>query len=283
MENVQTQDQEPVFQISLNEVGISRLKTLVNIHRNGDYYRFIVSTDIRVNLPSHLKGVHMSRLVESATEIFADETRKHPVSIERLAENVLETLHERFPFNRGIMIMRFDFAHAVVTPVSKRRSIEVYPIKIKSIRDENGRILHHVSISSLGNTACPHALAIAEGKRTHVQRAIARLTVVGELSAGELGNENLPMFEDMIEVLEMSFSSPTFSVLKTVDESWVVENMFNNPLFCEDACRTLLGKANKRFRKNKVNFYAKVRAEESIHKHDVIASGEIIKFKDLKQ
>ena len=86
-------------------------------------------------------------------------------------------------------------------------------------------------------------------------------------TVGRIGS--LPNFEDLIHILEESFSSPTFSVLKTEDEAWVVKTMFENPKFCEDVARSILGHADKKFSGN-LNFHAFVRSEESIHKHDVI-------------
>lgn len=268
-----TQDNLPHHQVSLTHVGVANLKTFVNVNRKNKGYRFIVNVNLTVNLKATLKGVHMSRMVESATEIFADESRKSPESLEKLADTVLETLNDRFPFEEGELEMSFDFAHEVTTPVSEKRSIEVYPIKIRTIRNGGGRTFHHVTVKSLGNTACPHALAVADGQRTHIQRAIAQLTISGV-------EDQIPMFEDMIEVVEKSFSSPTFSVLKTVDEAWVVTRMFENPLFVEDVCRGLLARADHQFSGNRINISASVVSEESIHKHDVVARGEILRFTD---
>ena len=135
--------------------------------------------------------------------------------------------------------------------------------------------MHKATVKAYGNTACPHALSVAEGKRTHVQRAISSLTVVGK-------DGDLPNFEDIIEILEKSFSSPTFAVLKTEDEAWVVNTMFENPKFCEDVARHLLINADQEFQGN-LNFHAFVRSEESIHKHDVVARGKIIRDADLER
>ncbi|OLS25927.1 MAG: GTP cyclohydrolase MptA [Candidatus Heimdallarchaeota archaeon LC_3] len=275
MENlVNTQDEKPAHEILLSEAGISNLKTLITITRkNGKSFRFITNVDVTINLPAERKGAHMSRLVESISEIFVNAIEGNE-SIEMLNEKTFQLLKEKHPFTTATIILNFEFAWFLETPVTNRPTIEVYPIEFKSYYRADNSVVHRASVKAYGNTACPHALLVAEGKRTHVQRAIGSLTVVGKTGS-------LPNFEDMIPVIENSFSSPTFSVLKTEDEAWVVKNMFERPFFCEDVTRNLLVNADKKF-EGDINFHAFVRSEESIHKHDVIARGKIIRNNDLE-
>ena len=74
--------------------------------------------------------------------------------------------------------------------------------------------------------------------------------------------------EDMIDVVESSFSHPTYTLLKTVDENAVVQGMFANPKFVEDVAREIFAKARERF---SGKIHVRVISNESIHKHDVIA------------
>jgi GTP cyclohydrolase-4 len=272
---VNTQDEKPAYAVMLSEVGISNLKTLITINRKkGQTFRFITNVDITVNLPAERKGVHMSRLVESSSEIFVKATDGNE-SVEMLNEKVFGLLKEKHPFLTASIVLKFEFAWFLRTPVTDKQTIEVYPIEFRSDYREDGSVIHRVTVKAFGNTACPHALSVADGKRTHVQRAISELTVVAKAT-------DLPNFEDLIDVIENSFSSPTFSVLKTQDEAWVVNTMFENPKFCEDVARNLLVNAEEKFKGN-INFHAFVRSEESIHKHDVIAKGRIIRIQDLEK
>ena len=254
--SIQTQDNKPNYEVYLTNVGVKNLKT----------YRYIADVEVVVDLPPHLKGVHMSRLVESVTEILADETLDEAQSFDELTERILKTLKERFTYKMSFIRFKFEYAHEIMTPVSKRRSVEVYPVEYYTF--SNSDTLHTLTVKASGNTACPHALAVAEGKRTHVQRAVSSLSITGHKG-------DIPDIVDVIEIVEDSFSSPTFSVLKTVDEAWVVQKMFENPL---DVCRNLLAKADKKFPNNLINFEAEVVSEESIHKHDVVARGSIKRF-----
>lgn len=267
--SIQTQDNKPNYEVYLQNVGVKNLKTFIKINNNGHHYRFIADVEVVVDLPSHLKGVHMSRLVESVTEILADETVNPAQGFDELTERILTILKKKFPYKMSFITFKFEYAHEVLTPVSKRLSIEVYPVEWHT--SCNSDTLHTLTVKASGNTACPHALAVAEGKRTHVQRAISSLSITGHKG-------DLPDIEEVIAVVEDSFSSPTFSVLKTVDEAWVVQNMFENPLFVEDVCRNLLAKGDMKFPNKDLNFKAEVISEESIHKHDVVARGSIKRF-----
>ena len=103
-------------------------------------------------------------------------------------------------------------------------------------------------------------------KRTHVQRALGKLTAKGTL-------DQMPSFESMVDVLKKSFPSETFSILKTEDEQCVIDCMYENPMFVEDVCRSILARAKESFSKLKLDLTVVVNSLESIHKHDVIAKG----------
>jgi len=104
---------------------------------------------------------------------------------------------------------------------------------------------------------------------THIQRAIGKLRVVGTTDA-------IPNYGSMIEIIESSFSSKTYSLLKLEDEMHVTKQMHNNPLLVEDVCRNILQLAKDDFSDRDLEMFAEARSLESIHKHDVIAQGRIV-------
>lgn len=147
-----------------------------------------------------------------------------------------------------------------ITPASKKTSYEPYDVEVGVIKNEDGSFEKVLRVRVVGNTACPHAMANNNGK-THIQRAI------GELEIRAPFEEEIPL-EEMIDVVESSFSHPTYTLLKTVDENAVVQGMYRNPKFVEDVAREIFAKAKKKF---KGKIHVKVISNESIHKHDVIA------------
>ena len=102
-----------------------------------------------------------------------------------------------------------------------------------------------------------------------MQRALGILRVTGK-------TEEMPKYEDMIDVIERSFSSRTYSLLKLEDELLITKQMHDNPVFVEDVCRNILQNAKDLFTNRNLEMFAEAVSLESIHKHDVIAQGRIL-------
>jgi len=260
---IETQEKEPEIKIPLPRVGITNLRTIAKINWKGRVYTFIPTFEITIDLPREKKGIHMSRLVESITdamsEAIEEEVKKIHTSLEELALAVIQRLEEKHRHKRAEVWIRTTLILEKMTPASNKLSYEPYDVEVGVIK-EGDKIKKTLKVKVIGNTACPHAMANNEGK-THIQRAIGELEVTTDF------NEYVTL-EDMIEVVERSFSSPTYTLLKTPDENSVVRRMYENPKFVEDVAREILIKAKKKF---PGKIHVKVVSNESIHKHDVIA------------
>ena len=88
--------------------------------------------------------------------------------------------------------------------------------------------------------------------------------------------------EIISKILDKSFSAPSFSLLKQEDEQWVVNQMYENPLFVEDVTRNLLINAAQEFKDLKLNIEAMTTSLESIHKHNVISKGSTSTYSSIK-
>jgi GTP cyclohydrolase FolE2 len=88
--------------------------------------------------------------------------------------------------------------------------------------------------------------------------------------------DEIPNYGTMIEIIERSFSSKTYSLLKLEDEMRVTKEMHENPLLVEDVCRNILQHAKEMYKDRDLEMFAEARSMESIHKHDVIAQGRIV-------
>ena len=209
----------------------------------------------------------MSRLVESMTEELSEQFRVHP-SIEELQIKILEGLAQKHPFTRGEVKFEFEFGYTSKTPVSNKRTWEVCDITAVTRKENHRPFMHEIEVQVVGNTVCPHCMANNEGL-THIQRAIGKLRVTGRTDA-------IPKYGSMIEVIENSFSSKTYSLLKLEDEMLVTKQMHENPLLVEDVCRNILQFAKDAFSDRDLEMFAEARSLESIHKHDVIAQGRVV-------
>ncbi len=248
-------------------MGVKNLKTFIITEKGGLRHHIIPQIEMTIDLPAENKGIHMSRLVESMTEVISDEFSVHH-SIEEIQIHILEALRKKHPFQHGEIKFDFEFGYTSKTPVSKKRTWEVCDISSLTTMENGKDTFHDITVKVTGNTVCPHCMA-NNGGLTHMQRAIGTLRVVGT-------TEHVPTYGSMIEVIENSFSSKTYSLLKLEDEVQVTKQMHDNPLFVEDVCRNILQHANDEFRDRQLEMFAEARSLESIHKHDVIAEGRIV-------
>ncbi len=262
----ETQDQAPSVPLSLDEVGLTDFKIQVSITRGTKVYCYNTNVSVVINLPSSKKGVHMSRFVESISEILSSEIHTH-YSLEEMSIHVLKKLNELHEFEKASLTLSFTFFTNRITPVSKRTSIENYKALLTTWWDQ-GEIIHELTLGTYGNTVCPHALSQNSTGRTHIQRAYAELSLTGK-------TDDIPDMEDISKVLDRSFSSPTFSLLKVEDEQWLINRMWENPLFVEDVTRNLLEHASNQFKDRSLEIRAKTISQESIHKHNIISKGRI--------
>ncbi len=264
---IETQNERPRHRIQLNRVGVKNLKTFLITERSGLRHHLIPKIEITIDLPADLKGVHMSRLVESMTEVISEEFSVYP-SVEELQIRILEALQKKHQFTRGEVWFDFEFGYTSHTPVSKKRTWEVCDVRASTIMEEGKPVIHDVAVKVTGNTVCPHCMANNDGF-SHMQRASGTLRVSGE-------TQDIPTYGSMIEIIENSFSSKTYSLLKLEDEIHVTKQMHDNPMFVEDVCRQILQGAKDEYSDRNLEVHAEARSLESIHKHDVIAQGQLV-------
>jgi GTP cyclohydrolase-4 len=261
---VDTQDEPPQYPIHLEKAGICNLKTSIKINRSNTEYRHIPVINIFMNLDKMRKGVHMSRFIESITETVEEEVAEEHYSLEHIGKHILQTLKDKHHFEKAGVHIDSELPVYQKTPASKKNTVEVHTVSV-TVVNKGETWKKYLMVSVVGNTVCPHALSMNHEK-THIQRAIGELTI-------ETDFENDIALEDMIDTVEQSFSAKVYTLLKSEDESAIVDAMFQNPLFVEDVCRNMLKKASNRFKNCYI--HAKCISNESIHRHDVYAEGSV--------
>jgi GTP cyclohydrolase-4 len=264
MGTFETQEETPRIKEPLRRVGITNLRTVAKINWKGKVYTFLPLIEVTIDVPAEKKGIHMSRLIESVTEAMSEaveeEVLKTHTSLEELGKCVIERLEGKHPHRRAEVWIKTHLIIPRKTPASGKTSYEPYDVEVGVIKNEDDSFEKVLRVKVVGNTVCPHAMANNNGK-THIQRA------VGELEVRAPFEEEIAL-EDMIDVVESSFSHPTYTLLKTIDENAVVQGMFANPKFVEDVAREIFAKAKGRFNGK---IHVRVVSNEGIHKHDVIA------------
>ncbi|MCW4005285.1 MAG: GTP cyclohydrolase, FolE2/MptA family [Candidatus Bathyarchaeota archaeon] len=242
------QNQKPENEIELEKVGVEGLKKLVTVERPEKTYHVIVSINSYITLPSNLRGVHMSRFVESVEDIPSSTS-----AIEDLAQQIAVEAFKKHGFHCKTKIFG-ELPFDRIRPSGKKENSIAKMFATFSTKTKKKM----AGISVNGALACPCSKEMCNGL-THNQR--------GNLSVEiDISNNNVELL-DVIEICNQSFSAPTFSLLKRPEEKQVVEQMHENARFVEDVTRKCVQLLKEKYPTK----YCAVKcvSMESIHDHNV--------------
>ena len=242
------QNERPENEIVLEKVGVEGLKKYVIVKRPEKDYHAIVTVNSYITLPAKLRGVHMSRFVESVEEIPVEA-----MSIEDLAEQICQNAFAKHGFHCSTEVFS-ELPYERTRPNGEKENSVAqmfarYSTKLKQ---------KTVGISVNGALACPCSREMCNGL-THNQRGTLSVEI-------DISKNNIELL-NIIDICSQSFSSPTFSLLKRPEEKEVVERMHKNPRFVEDVVRKCVQLLKERYPKR----YCRVKCVsfESIHDHNV--------------
>jgi len=247
------QNSKDIRGLDINEVGISDLKIPLIIGEGKSAQQIIPNTKMAVNLLSDFKGTHMSRFTE-----IAERVRGRRLN-EKLLDFVLKQISEQFLADYAKVDFSFVYFITKKAPISKKTSSMNYKCKIGGEISNNRKKMCFFEIEIPVATLCPCSKEISESN-AHNQRAIINLKVK---------SYSFISIEELIKQVENKASCELFSTLKRVDEKFVTEKMYNNPMFVEDIVRevTLLVKKDNRIK----DYIVKCKSYESIHNHNAFA------------
>jgi GTP cyclohydrolase-4 len=263
----------------LTKVGVRGVKKPVRIRRD-ENVALINDTlnctiDVFVDLPAEQRGSHLSRNLEVLREI-VDESVGSPVSgIETLAVNICKKLLDRHDYaDTAESVIIAEYFRTNKTP-NGRETLELYTLFGEASAVRNKGLRKTIGVRVIGMTACPCAQETVSNVlncksdvavMSHNQRNICTVSMTMDENVDVEAN-------DLIDIVEASFSSPTYEILKRDDEAAVVINAHNNPKFVEDVVRDALKRIVEKYTKLPDDVLLTVRSEseESIHKHNAFA------------
>ena len=273
----------------LTRVGVTGVKKLVHIKRPNakKVISLVAKMDLFVDLPASQKGSHMSRNLELVSEI-TDKHIKNPVrDLETFCANTAERLLEKHEYaTRSEIKAEADYFLERTYP-SGYKGLEPYKLVSEARAKKNGETKKLIGVKVIGMTACPCAMEIirkigsynqSDIPPTHNQRNIT--TVMIEVPRNDITIDA----NDLIDVAENAFSSPTYSILKRGEEGKIVYKAHQNPKFVEDVVRDILRNILKKYGNLPDSTLVVVRSEseESIHKHNAYAE-RVTTLAELKQ
>jgi GTP cyclohydrolase-4 len=287
------QEEAPDVRLSLNRVGVSSVKHIIRLNVAGVERVFNADFTMVADLRPDKAGVHMSRfseLLEAATLDVLARTER-PGSVEDLVEQIAREIVVSQDAIRADVRVRADFGLERWTPVSGKRTEELYTLVGIAHADQH-RTRRLVGVEAEGMTACPCAqLMVREHSQRELEsagfaaadasRALDALPVATHNQRGRgsvlIGTEgefaDHLRAEDLVEIVESSMSSETYDLLKRPDEFFIVNKAHQNPKFVEDVVRGILARSLDVYADFPDDtFVAATQVNyESIHKHDAFA------------
>lgn len=266
------------MKFKLTRVGVTGVKKLIRIQRPGmkEPISLVVKMDLFVDLPAYQKGSHMSRNLELVTEIIDKNISTPEKDLETFCAKTAKLLLKKHEYaTRSEIQAEADYFLERTYP-SGKKGLEPYKLVGEARAKNNGELRKLIGIKAIGMTACPCAMEIIRtiGKYhdgdvppTHNQRNIT--TVMIEVPSDDHSVDA----NDLIDIAEHAFSSPTYSILKRREEGQLVYEAHKNPKFVEDVVRDILSSILKKYQHLPDDTIVVVRSEseESIHKHNAYA------------
>ena len=249
---IDIQNQKDDRNIDIKKVGVKGIKyPLTVLDRAHGSQQVNATINMYVNLPHHFKGTHMSRFVEILNE------HRGEVSIKTL-QTILEKVRAKLRAASAHMEIEFPYFIEKTAPVSGAKSLMEYHCRFSG-KNGGGKTDIQVGVVVPVTTVCPCSKEISSAG-AHNQRSLVSVNV---------RFKRFFWIEDLIRTVENSASGEVYSLLKRVDEKYVTEKGYANPMFVEDVVRSVASNLNNI--DNITWFSVEAENYESIHNHSAYA------------
>lgn len=241
--------------LPIDKVGIKNLKYPIIVKDKYSVSQNSVATiNLYVSLPREFRGTHMSRFLEVIQEVGLKKiNRRHIRSLLLRIKDVLDAKAAHIEIHFPYFINR-------KAPVSGAEGLMEYDCALFGIHDDEDRFRLTLEVGANVMTLCPCSKSLSPESGAHNQRS--RVNV--RIQSGPL-----IWIEDIVDIIESCASSPIYTLLKRVDEKYVMEHAYRNPRFVEDMVRLV---AEELKCTDGIHWFS-VESEhfESIHNHNAYA------------
>ena len=283
------QSGQPTVHVRLGRAGVVAVTKAILIGDQDQQQWFNATFDLYADLDTTQAGAHMSRFSDALEEVLEEIGIKAWPRIEILAEHLARTIVEKQKVLRAEVSIHTTYPLQRWTPVSGRRTQEVYGLLAQAVATQNDA-RRMVGVEVEGMVACPcaqdmvHSFARVRLKEegfaeemiqkmlevtplaTHNQRGRATLMVGTDLDLDA---------SELVDIAENAMSSENYGLLKRPDELYIVNKAHANPRFVEDVAREILRSVVEKYTNlsDQTFVWVRQRNEETIHKYDVEAEG----------
>ena len=285
------QGMAPQSRFKITRVGVKNVVKPIQVRRGEQITTLVTKIDIFVDLPPTKKGSDMSRNIEVISEIVEESVISPCTGIENLAARIVREVKKRHEYATYAEVsLSADYFLMRKNP-GGRDTIERYTLLGGATMDGE-KVRKMVGVEVVGMTACPCAMetvrAILKEQYnqdvidempvpTHNQRNVVTLLI-------EIPEHVEIEANDLIDIVEQSFSAPTYEILKRREEGELVVKAHTNPKFVEDVVRDILRRLVEEYSElpDDTVVIVKSESEESIHKHNAFAE-RVTSLKELRE
>jgi GTP cyclohydrolase I len=252
------QNQVDLRGVHVDQAGIRDVQYPVTLlDTGGDPQQMVATATLSVGVPHHVRGTHMSRLVEVLD--------RHAHAISRAGVSaMLDDLCSRL--DAASALVELCFVHSVrrAAPSTGASAYATFECWYAGRLDGSHREVT-IGVRVPVTTLCPCSKAISD-YGAHNQRGLVTLEVV--LLDAEAADA--PALSTLIGIAEASASAPLYPLVKRPDERHITMQAYDNPVFVEDIVRgcalALRCQAGVR------RFRVEATSLESIHSHNAFAA-----------
>jgi len=242
--------------IEIKKVGVKNLKYPIIIKTKENQNQNTIGIfSLYTSLISSQKGTHMSRFVS-----ILNKYKNQPIEIDTM-KLIVKEISENIDNQISNIVCEFPYFIEKEAPVSKQKGLIDYNTTFDCTyypKSETYDFIIKVTVPI--TSLCPCSKSISENG-AHNQRSSVSVTIFQQ-------NE-IFWIEDIIDIVEQNSSCQVYSVLKRVDEKYVTEKAYNNPMFCEDIVRNISYELMNKY--SNLKFIVETLNYESIHNHDAYA------------
>jgi len=283
------QNGKPAVHVRLGRTGVVGVRKALLIGDEEHQQWFDATFDLYADLNPRQAGAHMSRFSDALEEVIEQVASNTWPKIELLAEHIAQTIIEKQQVTRAEVYIRTSLPLQKWTPVTGRRTQEVYGLLAQAVATKDGS-KHLIGVEVEGMVACPCAQDMVHSfARLRLQEegfptdAIEKMLDVTPLATHNqrgratllIGSEQSIEAKDLIALVESAMSSENYALLKRPDELYIVNKAHSHPRFVEDVVREILRAVVDKYADFSDDSFVWVgqRNEETIHKYDVEAEG----------
>jgi GTP cyclohydrolase I len=277
---------EPKILRPINQVGVENVEVPFKLElRAGGFIELVAKVSMRTSLDEDLKGISMSRFLRTLKKYLHKPLKRV------LIKEILRDFKKKVGGNSSFIKFNFKLPIERKSPISEYTFPIYYDCRfegqliesddfvetgviasVEKFRFFQGMKIQYASYCPCSAELCNHLGEKGTCGFPHNQRSFAEILI--ESYDDELaliaGYDEVPYIwlEDIIEAVEMQLKTLPYPIIKRVDEQEIARIAAENPMFVEDAIRSISAILDSFPIKD---WIVKCVHEESIHTSEAIA------------